>query len=226
MWLSDVFTNYELECKTRDLFQVYRENKNLVFDKFEEYFGISYKLAFGNKDPNLGIYDLLEEYYPNEFYIKKAFSMKYLKNSNQIFEYPVGDCRADIINVGKDISCYEIKTKYDNLKRLKKQIYEYSQLFEYVYVVCSEDKYNKVKSIVPKHCGIIVFKNRKNCAYNEMKKATKSPNISSRAILEHFYQKDLINCYGENDKDDIEKKYSKENILQDYKKVLYRRCID
>lgn len=220
MWLSNVFTNYELESKTRELFQVYRENKNQIFDKFEECFGISYKLAFGNKDPNLGIYDLLEEYYPNEYYIKKAFSKKYLKDNNTIYEYPVFDSRADVVNINDSLCCYEIKTKYDNLDRLNKQINDYSKVFEYVYVVCSEDKLSEVRKIIPKYCGIISYKDRKNCAFCNKRKAKKSPNFEITNILLCLNQKELIKYYNTKNINEISNEHKPKDIIENYKVVL------
>lgn len=223
MWLSDVFTSYELECKTRDLFHVYRENKNLIFDKFEECFGISYKLAFGNKDPNLGIYDLLEEYYPNEYYIKRAFSKKYLKNNKTIYEYPVFDSRADIINVNGSLSCYEIKTKYDNLDRINKQIKDYSKVFEYIYVVCSEDKLLEVKKIIPKYCGIISYKDRKKCAFCKKRGAKKSPDFEIDSILRCFNKNELEKCFNTKSIKKINNLYKDKEIISNYKAVLCKR---
>ena len=95
MWLSDIFTGEELEEKTRILFQEYKYKGTPFEEVFENQFLVSYKLAFGDLDYEEGLLSMLEEYYPNEYYIKQSFSEKYLKNRNAIFEYPVEESRAN-----------------------------------------------------------------------------------------------------------------------------------
>lgn len=223
IWLDEVFSNSELENRMRSIYQLCRINTNEFVDRFEDFFGVSYEIAFGKQDPKQCIIEMLRAYYPNEYYIKMAFSKQYLKNDNTIYEYPIGESRADVVDVSNSLSCYEIKTKYDNLNRLSKQIEDYSRLFEYVYVVCSEDKFNDVKKIIPKYCGIIKYKNRKNGAFNEVRKAKKSPNIDVRSIIEHFYKKELQYYFNSNDLDHIINKYSKKEIVQLYRKALLER---
>lgn len=223
MWLSEIFSNIELENKTKGLYRTCRGDYNEIIYKFEDFFGVSYKLAFGNKDPKICITDLLNEYYQNECYIKDAFSLKYLKNDKAIYEYPVNYSRADIIDVCNSLNCYEIKTKYDNLNRLCKQLEDYSKVFEYVYVVCSEDKYADVKKMIPSYCGIISYKDRKNCSFNKRINASKSPNFSIYEVLNCFNKKELKKCFGLCDRYKIINKYNKQEIINNYKKMLNER---
>lgn len=225
MWLSEIFSVKELENRTKGLYRTCRGDYNEIIDKFEDFFGISYKLAFGSEDPKICITNLLNEYYQNECYIKDAFSSKYLKSEKTIYEYPINDSRADIIDICNSLSCYEIKTKYDNLSRLCKQLKDYSKVFEYVYVVCSEDKYNDVKKMIPSYCGIISYKDRKNCSFNKRVNASKSPNINIYEVLNCFNKKELNKCFGLCDRHKIQNKYDKQEIINNYKKIISERYL-
>ena len=223
MWLSEVFTENELKEKTRNLYRSCRGNNKAIVDRFEEFFGISYKLAFGNVNPEMCLTDLLNEYYQNESYIKDSFSAKYLKNDNPIYEYPIKDSRADIVNVCDNLECYEIKTRYDNLSRLRKQLEDYSKAFEFIYVVCSEDKYDDIRKIVPNYCGIISYKNRKNCRFSKRDNAAKSPNFNINDVLNCFNKKELNKYFGLCDRNKISIEHSKQDIVCMYKTMLRER---
>ena len=223
MWLSEIFTEKELENKTKNLYHTCRGDISAMKEKFEDFFGVSYELAFGKEDPEKCIINLLNNYYQNEYYIKSSFSNKYIGPNRAIFEYPVKDSRADIIDVHNSLECYEIKTKYDNLERLTKQINDYSRVFEYVYVVCSYDKLNEVEKKIPNYCGIITYKNRINCAFNKQKKAKISPNFSINELLNCFYKKELKKYFNTYDIYEICNKCSDKQIINCYKKTLQAR---
>ena len=225
MWFSHVFTNKELEEKTKNLYLTCRENVNKMPLFFEDYFGLSYKLTFGEKEPKKSIYYLLDKYYQNEYYIKETFVNKYLKNNNVVFEYPVGNSRADIVEIQNSIRCYEIKTKYDNLNRLLKQINDYSNVFEYVSVICSEEKYLKIKKIIPNFCGIIIYSDGKNARFREIKKASRSKNFKIVNTLKLFSKRELINNFNTYDIEKILKKSSKKEITIVCKEMLLKKAL-
>ena len=98
---------------------------------------------------------LMVHYYHNEAFIKAMF-IKELKKQKSVsfFELPIKDSRIDLCSINGHSVAYEIKTKYDTLKRLNKQVNDYLSAFEYVYVVCSSDKTGLVQSTVPNCVGI------------------------------------------------------------------------
>lgn len=227
MWLEELFTTEELENKTRLLYQKTRIEDTGFSLVFEEVFNMSYKLAFGDKSYSESMLILLKNYYRNEAAIKALMRDKLLKDKEVVFEYPVGRSRVDIACVGDELICYEIKTKYDNLNRLYKQLYDYSKVFEYIYVVCHKDKLNGVLTGIPEYCGIIEYGDRKNSAFKVLVRAQKSPKIESGCILNRFWKNELKHYFDTYDKSVIEDSFSKQEIIDKYKDCLsirYARC--
>ena len=121
--------------------------------------------------------------YPNEIAIKSSFVNNVLlkqKNQITIFELNVGECRADLCKINGKSTVYEIKTDLDNFRRLDKQIYEYSSIFEETYIICSEKRINEVIRIVPEFVGIYSYRftAKKNYRFEKIRNATQSPNIN------------------------------------------------
>ena len=141
---------------------------------------------------------LMQEFYHNEAYIKSALVRKMMGGKHiAIFEYPVCGSRADIIKINRTSEVYEIKTAYDTLARLEKQVLDYSRVFDKVYVVCHESKYASVADLVPFWVGIDVYKDSKShCRFTRKRIAAQSPLLDSRAILACLSTKDLRSVFG------------------------------
>lgn len=121
-----------------------------------------------NEINKLKIKDILDKFYlqllqhyRNE-YVYKNLLIKHIneyKNNNQnyslISEIDVGiNSRVDLSIFDHTNSAFEIKTELDNTIRLNKQLDDYAQGFEYVWVLISESKINKISSQIDKRFGI------------------------------------------------------------------------
>jgi hypothetical protein len=138
--------------------------------------------------------ELMLHYCHNEAYIKSTFIKKELLKGHHvtIFELPVVQSRADLCKINGHSICYEIKTDYDTLKRLKKQLLDYSLVFEYVFVICSEKRSAKILPLLPNHVGLYVYKDSSaHLSYKKMKRAMLSPFISPKKQLECLSQSEL-----------------------------------
>ena len=113
-------------------------------------------------------------YYHNEAYVKSFLIERFGKNDNvSFFELPVNNSRIDLCSINGHSVAYELKTKYDSLTRLQKQLDDYLKAFEYVYVVCSNEKTNKVLDIIPDCVGVYEYDDSKqNIKFILIKKAT------------------------------------------------------
>lgn len=220
--MENIYTNEELEDKTKRIYHLFVNSKDSFKINFEKYFDISCKLTFGDMKEDDCIYELLNNYYRNEYYVKRAFKKKYLKSDNVLFEYPIEDSRADLIDIDS-MTCYEIKTKYDNLNRLSKQIKSYSKVFKYVYIICSKDKVSKIENTIPSYCGIISYSDRKNCGFSIFKKATISTNYKIHNALKCCNKAELKKQFKMTNIDDIVMNYSKDYINRSYKEILVNR---
>lgn len=96
-------------------------------------------------------------YYPNEATIKANFIDKVLFPLNpaniSIFELPIGNSRVDMCKVNGHSAAYEIKTDLDTFDRLEGQLSDYFDVFETVYVVTSEKRWQELPSYVPMPAG-------------------------------------------------------------------------
>lgn len=176
--------------------------------------------------------ELLLKYYPNETCIKSSFINQILlqgKTHVTIFELPVGSSRADLCKVNGKSIAYEIKTDLDNFNRLEKQLKDYSYLFEYTYLICSNKAVDKVMNDLPRNCGIYVYSFTQNgkIRFKLVKKATHSDLVSEKKQLEIFSEKELSNYFKELGVEIIGTKissicnsYSSEFINSTFKKML------
>lgn len=176
------------------------ENKNKLISALEYCLDSSFlsTLTFDN------IYDaynkILMKYYPNEICIKSNFINKVLlkgKKHVTIFELPIGTSRADLCKINGVSVAYEIKTDLDNFSRLQKQLADYLDIFDEVYVICSNTNYNEISSMVPEQCGIFTYVHTKRGAYHFdlTKKASINLKINPRKQLELLKSKELLTCF-------------------------------
>ena len=110
------------------------------------------------------IYVYLSKEYKNEYFYKNILANKLfikkdkiLKNSNFFTEFDVKNSIADVVIVKRHSTVYEIKTEFDNLSRLEKQINDYKKVFEYIYLVIPHSKLCIWESKIPKSVGIYVL---------------------------------------------------------------------
>lgn len=111
---------------------------------------------------------IILRYYPNEISIKSNFINQILFKSNNhvtIFELPIGNSRIDLCKLNGSSVAYEIKTDLDNLSRLNKQLNDYLEIFEKVYVICSINRIPEVERHIMPDCGIYTYSISKYCNY-------------------------------------------------------------
>jgi len=144
-------------------------------------------LFFPSGDMHLVANDLMQDFYHNEAFIKSAFLRKELWKGKHVclYEFPVNQSRADLCKIDEHSYAYEIKTNYDNTKRLKRQLSDYSLVFEFVYVVCSNLNLNNVLRTVPEWVGIYLFDDQPSSVSFELYRPAKlSPKIDGKAQLQ------------------------------------------
>ncbi|MBR5614123.1 MAG: sce7726 family protein [Clostridia bacterium] len=135
--------------------------------------------------------------YPNETTIKSAFINNVLsktKNHITIFELNTNNCRVDLCKINGESVAFEIKTDLDNLKRLNNQLTDYLDVFEEVYVICSEDKYVSILEAIPECVGIYTYKVNRlgNYIFTKTKPASQKHNICHTKQLELISKRDKI----------------------------------
>ena len=113
-------------------------------------------------------YKLLCKHYPNEYVVKNIIANNILigthsmNTASMLSELRVGSNKADCVIINGHSTCYEIKTKYDSLKRLSDQLVSYVKAFDQTYVVIHEVHLDAVLQIYSKNpnFGIMISNNR------------------------------------------------------------------
>lgn len=162
--------------------------------------GVNYWNIDTNINPRKLYNDIILKYYPNETSIKSSFINNVLLKSNNhisIFELRVGKSRADLCKINGTSIAYEIKTDLDNLQRLKKQLQDYMNIFEKVYVICSTKRSEHVKDLLPPECGLYEYKITKNGQYRfrVVKDAIHSTSIMPLGQLNILTKRELVSHF-------------------------------
>lgn len=176
--------------------------------------------------------NIILKYYPNETSVKANFFKQILFKQQghvSVFELPLGNSRADICKINGSSTAYEIKTDLDNLKRLDKQLKDYSDFFENVYVICSLNKLSEIEKQLNPNCGIYTYtiSNKGNYRFYLNKIAIKTNNTNSSKQL-NFLRKDDLSHFinverllGKNEIISlITKQYTNDEINHIFKKIL------
>lgn len=144
------------------------------------------------------INELLMRCYPNESAIKASFVdgviLKQTARAVSIFELPVGESRADFCKVNGHSAAYEIKTDLDTFYRLEKQLSDYYDVFDYVYVITSDDRWQSLPDYVPDGCGIYSYHQKRNgrYAFTLRQHSSLNRNLDSEKQLRIMPKRDLV----------------------------------
>ncbi|MCR9002731.1 sce7726 family protein [Rahnella perminowiae] len=104
--------------------------------------------------------------YKNEYFYKNVIANNiFLKKhsptkATMINELRIGSSKADCVILNGYSTCYEIKTEFDNLKRLPEQLNNYCNIFDRVYVVSAEKHVEKILKCIPENVGVILLTKR------------------------------------------------------------------
>lgn len=126
------------------------------------------------------IYSQLFKSYRSEYLFKNIAAQKILLGKHSInttkmlTEFRVGESKADILMLNGTSHIYEIKSEYDNLDRLEKQVKDYQRFAEYVSIITAQTHIDKLLSITDENIGLIGL--TKNGALRNIRKA--ASNIS------------------------------------------------
>lgn len=112
------------------------------------------------------IYAILFSDYRNEYIYKNVIARKILlgvhslNTTTMLTEFRSGNCKADVVILNGTSTVYEIKSAYDSVERLKRQVSAYRQLFDKINVISSESQLGKVSAVVGDDIGLMVLTNR------------------------------------------------------------------
>src|SRR5260221_3358947 len=112
------------------------------------------------------LYRELQQKYKNEYLFKNTLLNtlvleKYsIETTTVLSEFKIGNSIADLVLLNGEIKIFEIKTDLDNLVKLNKQLIDYCQFANKVYVVASSKYSDKLlEEYRTSHIGIIELTN-------------------------------------------------------------------
>jgi len=165
--IAKIFSSSNINSVSEGDFSLVTRVAKCYQDSFDDVFTVASVFEF--------CYSLLCREYRNEYYYKNSIVKKILigrhsiNSSTMLTEFRVGASKADCVIVNGISTCYEIKTDYDNLTRLKSQVDSYLKIFDKVNVVVSAKNLNSVLHTVPEEVGVILL--NKSGTFREVRSA-------------------------------------------------------
>ncbi len=143
-----------------------------------------------------------EYVYKNETINQILIGQLGTKDAIAINEFRVKDSIVDIALFNGESRAYEIKTEYDNEKRLAHQLENYCKLFQKCYVIVPEELYQKYEGLVPPNIGIVVlYKMKRKILLEERKEAVSNNAIDSKILMHSLrtqeYKNIIKECKGD-----------------------------
>lgn len=112
------------------------------------------------------IYKHLLKTYRNEYIYKNAIAEKILlgrhslNTSFMLTEFRTADCKADTVVLNGTSNVYEIKSEFDSLDRLQRQIQAYQKVFDLIHIITSPCQLVKVEKVIDCRIGIMILTER------------------------------------------------------------------
>ena len=145
------------------------------------------------------VYAFLQKNYRNEYIYKNVLVNKVLlgthslNTSFMLSELPVASCKADMVILNGTSTVYEIKTEYDSLERLDRQISAYRQAFDRINVVTSHkpNQISQLERLLPAEVGIISL-SEKNALHIVRRAESNLPNVVPSVIFDILHKKEYL----------------------------------
>ena len=223
----DIFGSNQLENSQR-LFRSFVSSESEFDSCFNSLIFQDYSMIYGDLCKKAFIIELLTNFYHNDYLIRNKFIEQVLSKTSAISfeEFPILKSRIDLASINGKSCAYEIKTEYDNLTKMVKQVFDYSNCFEYVFVICSAKQTKKVIKEVPNFCGVYQYSGRKHISFKKVKEATLSPNLSSKEMIGLLRKREKAGVFKTSDDNAILEKYTFEKINKIFKTTLKSRFED
>lgn len=211
------------------------QSNNTLENNLANILGPSFINAFNTENIREIYNNIILKHYPNELSVKSNFTKQVLfkpKNHVVIFEMPVHVSRVDLCKINGYSTAFEIKTDLDNCLRLNKQLNDYFDVFEKVFVICSENKLQEIELQTPSKCGIYVYSisSRGNYKFQIYRRATISKRFNNRKQLNILRKKEIEKNFSvpqSSSKEDlimsVLKKYSSVEINKLFKRIVKNR---
>lgn len=132
-----------------------------------------------------------EYVYKNILLSKMVFGKYSPSTTSWLYEFRVGDARADAVLVNGVATAFEIKTDLDDFSRAKSQLEAYYSCFDRVVFVVGNGQVDKALRELPNYVGILRLSNR--CQLSEVRDVVSyTERLSSEAMFHLFRKSERI----------------------------------
>lgn len=145
------------------------------------------------------IYTYLARNYRCEYVYKNELIKSLLKDYGTrdtvyFSEFRVGRSIADMVMFNGESKAFEIKTEYDSVRRLDKQMMDYKRLFDKCFLVIPEDRLETYLNIVDPTTGIIVMnRNNNRLCLEEVKPACMNTILDVKSLMSCLRMTEYMN---------------------------------
>lgn len=152
------------------------------------------------------VYTLLFRSYRNEYIYKNAIARKILlgvhslNTASMLTEFRAGTCKADVVVLNGTSTAYEIKSAYDSMDRLARQIAAYRQVFDRINVITSDSQLDKVSDVVGDDIGLMVLTDRNTIRTVQEPRSLKMstrPTVIFDSLRKNEYEQIVKDHFGE-----------------------------
>jgi len=143
--------------------------------------------------------------YRNEYVYKNVIASKLLlgrhslNTSFMLAEFRVANCKADMVLLNGTSNAYEIKSEFDSIDRLERQVQAYRMIFDRIHVITSERQIEKVITAVNEDIGVMVLTNRntlRTIRSGDSLKSRIEPSVVFDSLRRNEYIRILIKRFG------------------------------
>src|ERR1043166_5675007 len=108
-------------------------------------------------------------------------------------EWAIGGSRIDVAAVSANLVGYEIKSDRDSISRLPQQVRDYSDVFDYVWLVAPLKQLGKAQFIVPEWWGraVVIQEDGQPLRTEIVRQPLINPKCSAQALLQLLWHREL-----------------------------------
>lgn len=165
--------------------------------------------------------DVVFKNYSGEQILKYKLAKEFInKDYIAAFEVKAKTSRADFLVINGESKSFEVKSKIDNLKRLRKQTCDYGDVFEYNTVVIDKTHLESVLQIIPEYYGLWCYEGGKRKIF---RKANYSQGLNPIEQINLFNKRELVSHFGSDNRDEILSTTSEKRVNEELKLALKKR---
>jgi len=101
-----------------------------------------------------------EYIYKNLIALRVLLGRHSLNTATMLMEFRVGNCKADCVIINGTSNVYEIKSEFDSMARIQRQLTAYRKVFDRVHVITTSDQVDAMALEVDESVGLLVLNDR------------------------------------------------------------------